>query len=46
VTLGRMRKNKFTVRNCTGDFMASGLEEREGTVLMEHIKTCTKINSE
>ena len=41
-----MRKNEFTVQNYTGKVMASGFEEREGTVLVEFSKRCAKINAE
>lgn len=43
---GGMRKNKFTVQNYTGKVMARGLEESEGTVLVEFLKRCAKINSD
>ena len=46
MTVGRMGKNKFTVQNYTGKVMASGFGKSEGTVLVEFLKRCAKINSE
>ena len=46
MTVGRMRENKFTVQNYTGKVMASGFEKSEGTLLVEFLKRCAKINSE